>query len=85
MPNENNSLRREGSNVIDESACVLWREYPFAKGASATTLVFRGSALRDWLLARLETMPPSIVVPAHGAPVDAADVAEQMRAQIRRL
>lgn len=32
----------EGWNIIDEKAGVLWREYAFAKGARATTLVFRG-------------------------------------------
>ena len=32
----------EGWNIIDDEALVLWREYSFAKGAYATTLVFRG-------------------------------------------
>ena len=32
----------EGWNVVDEDTRVLWREYPFAKGGYATTLVFRG-------------------------------------------
>lgn len=35
-------MQIEGWNVIDEDAAVLWREYPFAKNATATTLVFRG-------------------------------------------
>lgn len=35
-------MQVEGWNVIDEKAGVLWREYPFSKGAHATTLVFRG-------------------------------------------
>jgi hypothetical protein len=29
--------------VLDADRAVLWREYPFAKGAYATTLVFRGA------------------------------------------
>lgn len=41
--------------------------------------------VREWMLARLDQLPPTIVVPAHGPPVDASDVAEQARAQIRRL
>src|SRR5687768_8082592 len=36
------SMQIEGWNVIDEGATVLWREYSFTKGATATTLVFRG-------------------------------------------
>ena len=32
-----------GWNVIDAERAVLWREYEFAKGAFATTLVFRGT------------------------------------------
>lgn len=28
--------------IIDDEACVLWREYAFSNGAYATTLVFRG-------------------------------------------
>lgn len=34
----------EGWNVIDGDAGLLWREYPFAKGAYATTLVLRGES-----------------------------------------
>jgi hypothetical protein len=33
----------EGWNVIDPDAAILWREYPFAKNAYATTFVFRGA------------------------------------------
>jgi hypothetical protein len=36
-------MSRNGWNVIDADAGVLWREYPFRKGALATTLVFRGT------------------------------------------
>lgn len=36
-------MQIEGWNVIDKDAAILWREYPFAKGAFATTLVFRGA------------------------------------------
>lgn len=36
-------MQIEGWNVIDQDAAILWREYPFAKGAYATTLVFRGA------------------------------------------
>ena len=32
----------DGWNVIDDEAGVLWREYPFSKGAYATTMAFRG-------------------------------------------
>lgn len=42
-------------------------------------------ALRDWTLDRLAKEPPSIVVPAHGPPVDAGDVAAQAKAQVERL
>ena len=35
-------MQVEGFKVIDEDALVLYREYAFTKGASATTLVFRG-------------------------------------------
>lgn len=41
--------------------------------------------LREWMLAELAAVPPSIVVPAHGQPVDAVDVAAQARRQIERL
>lgn len=36
-------MELEGWNVIDEKAGVLWREYVFNRGATATTLVFRGA------------------------------------------
>ncbi len=36
-------MELRGWNVIDEERAVLWREYEFAKGAYATTLVFRGT------------------------------------------
>lgn len=36
-------MQIEGWNVIDRDAAILWREYPFTKGAYATTLVFRGA------------------------------------------
>jgi glyoxylase-like metal-dependent hydrolase (beta-lactamase superfamily II) len=42
-------------------------------------------AVRDWMLGRLSKDPPSVVVPAHGPPVDVPDVAAQARAQIERL
>ena len=42
-------------------------------------------ALRAWMLERLASDPPSIVVPAHGPPFDATDVAALARAQIERL
>jgi len=35
-------MKLGGWNMLDEEGAVLWREYPFAKGATATTLVFRG-------------------------------------------
>jgi glyoxylase-like metal-dependent hydrolase (beta-lactamase superfamily II) len=42
-------------------------------------------AVRQWMLNRLEKEPPAIVIPAHGPAVDASDVAEQARVQIRKL
>ncbi|HWN67492.1 MAG TPA: hypothetical protein VNM90_07615 [Haliangium sp.] len=52
----------------------------------ATWLVVKDKkAVREWMLARLDEQPPAIVVPAHGPAFDASDVAEQARAQIRRL
>ena len=36
-------MQIEGWNVIDRDAAILWREYPFAKKAYATTFVFRGA------------------------------------------
>jgi glyoxylase-like metal-dependent hydrolase (beta-lactamase superfamily II) len=35
-------MQLQGWNLVDENAGVLWREYTFAKNASATTMVFRG-------------------------------------------
>lgn len=37
------AMNIEGWNVVDEASGVLWREYPFTKGAYATTMVFRGA------------------------------------------
>lgn len=42
-------------------------------------------ALRAWMLERLASDPPSIVVPAHGPTFDAGDVAGLARAQLERL
>lgn len=42
-------------------------------------------AVREFVLAQLAAVPPAIVVPAHGLPVDAVDVAAQARRQIERL
>lgn len=42
-------------------------------------------ALRAWLLERVATDPPSVIVPAHGPAFDAGDVAALTRAQIERL
>lgn len=42
-------------------------------------------ALRAWLLAKLAQEPPAVVVPAHGAPVESADVAALAKAQVERL
>lgn len=42
-------------------------------------------ALREWALGRLAQDPPSVVVPAHGTPVETADVAAQAKAQLERL
>ena len=36
-------MQIEGWNVIDQDATIVWREYSFAKGAYATTFVFRGA------------------------------------------
>jgi hypothetical protein len=36
-------MKLEGWNIIDEDAGILWREYSFAKKATATALVFRGA------------------------------------------
>lgn len=36
-------MKIEGWNLIDEEGAVLWREYEFSRGATATSLVFRGS------------------------------------------
>lgn len=37
------AMELEGWKLLDEEAGVLYREYRFAKGAAATTFVFRGS------------------------------------------
>jgi hypothetical protein len=42
-------------------------------------------AVREWMLAQFDEHPPAVVVPAHGRAFDASDVAEQARAQIRKL
>ncbi|AKF04970.1 hypothetical protein DB32_002119 [Sandaracinus amylolyticus] len=49
------------------------------------TLVKDRAAVRDALLRELDAHPPAIVVPAHGPPVDTADVAERARAQLKKL
>lgn len=41
--------------------------------------------VREWMLSELDKHPPAIVVPAHGPAIDTPDVAEQARAQIRKL
>ena len=48
-------------------------------------LVKDKKALRAWMLDRLAAAPPSVVVPSHGLPVDAADVAETTKSEIERL
>jgi hypothetical protein len=52
---------------------------------ASLALVRDGKALRGWMLDRLAAAPPSVVVPSHGLPVDASDVAEQTKTQIERL
>lgn len=42
-------------------------------------------ALRTWMLARLDESPPIVVVPGHGPAVEASDVAEQAKVQVRKL
>jgi hypothetical protein len=42
-------------------------------------------AVREWMLDRLASDPPSVVVPAHGAPFDAVEVATQVKLQLERL
>lgn len=42
-------------------------------------------AVRRWALDHLAKDPPAVVVPAHGPPVEAGDVAALARAQIERL
>lgn len=42
-------------------------------------------ATKEWALARLAKDPPGIVVPAHGPPVEVADVVAQTRAQLERM
>lgn len=41
--------------------------------------------VREWMLERLEREPPALIVPAHGAPIEANDIAERAKAEIRRL
>ena len=41
--------------------------------------------LREWMLAEIDRHPPAVVVPAHGPAIDASDVADQARAQLRKL
>jgi hypothetical protein len=48
-------------------------------------LVKDKKSVRQWALDHLARNPPAIVVPAHGPPVDASDVAALARAQIERL
>lgn len=48
-------------------------------------LVKDKKALRAWALDRLAKDPPAVVVPAHGPPVDAGDVAALAKEQIERL
>ena len=48
-------------------------------------LVKDRKVVRDWALARLAQDPPAIVVSAHGKPVEMADVADQVKAQLERL
>jgi len=48
-------------------------------------LVKDRKALRAWALGRLAEDPPAVVVPAHGPPVDASDVAALAKAQLERL
>lgn len=48
-------------------------------------LVKDKKVLREWMLTQLAAVPPSIVLPAHGVPVDSVDVAAQARRQIERL
>ena len=42
-------------------------------------------ALREWALGRLAKDPPAVVVPAHGPPVEASDVAALAKVQLERL
>jgi glyoxylase-like metal-dependent hydrolase (beta-lactamase superfamily II) len=48
-------------------------------------LVKDRKALRAWALGRLAEDPPAVVVPAHGPPVDAGDVAALAKEQLERL
>ncbi|MBK8257982.1 MAG: MBL fold metallo-hydrolase [Polyangiaceae bacterium] len=41
--------------------------------------------VREWTLDRLTKEPPTVVVTAHGPPVDSADVAELAKKQLERL
>jgi len=52
----------------------------------ATTFTVKNKdAAREEALAAIDALPPSLVVPAHGEPVDSADVAERARAELLRL
>jgi hypothetical protein len=42
-------------------------------------------AVREWALGCIASDPPSVIVPAHGPPVDGAGVADLARAQLERL
>lgn len=48
-------------------------------------LVKDRKAVREWALRKVTSDPPAIVVPGHGPPVEAGDVAAQARAQLERL
>lgn len=52
----------------------------------ATTFIVKNKdAAREEALAAIDALPPSVVVPAHGRPVDSADVAERARTELLRL
>ena len=52
---------------------------------AAMVLVKDNKRLRAWMLERMNDTAPSVVVPAHGKPVDVSDVADQMKTQVERL
>lgn len=52
---------------------------------AAWILIKDKKALRAWALSWVAKDPPAIVVPSHGPPVDAVDVAAQAKAQLERL